>query len=98
MASVGVNNSEDEMPNKHDVSKNTRSKTSVKNCVYNVVNTLMERKLAPLIIFSFKKKECETFATHLSKLNFNTGTNLNTDKLFCGYYVKTWCTINCTIK
>lgn len=83
MASVGANNNEDEMPSKPGGSKTNGPPR--KDCVFNVVNTLMERKLAPLIIFSFKKKECEIFATHLSKLNFNTGTNLNTNQRIIFY-------------
>lgn len=42
------------------------------NCL-KVVRTIMERDLAPVIVFSFSKKECEAYALSMSKLDFNTG-------------------------
>ncbi|XP_018022900.1 exosome RNA helicase MTR4 [Hyalella azteca] len=36
-----------------------------------LVKTVMERNMAPVIIFSFSKKECEAFALQISKLDFN---------------------------
>lgn len=33
----------------------------------------MERSLAPVIIFSFSRKECEAYALQISKLEFNSG-------------------------
>jgi len=33
----------------------------------------MERDLAPIICFSFSKKDCEVYALQLAKLDFNTG-------------------------
>lgn len=41
------------------------------NCL-KVVRTIMERDLAPVIVFSFSKKECEAYALSMSKLDFNT--------------------------
>lgn len=32
---------------------------------------IMERNFAPVIIFSFSKKECEAYALQMSKLDFN---------------------------
>lgn len=32
----------------------------------------MERNLAPVIVFSFSRKECEAYAMQMSKLEFNT--------------------------
>lgn len=32
----------------------------------------MERSLQPVIIFSFSRRECETLALQMSKLDFNT--------------------------
>ena len=34
---------------------------------------IMERKLQPVIIFSFSRRECEALAMDMSKLDFNTG-------------------------
>jgi ATP-dependent RNA helicase DOB1 len=33
----------------------------------------MERNLAPVIIFSFSKKDCESYACAIAKLDFNSG-------------------------
>lgn len=33
----------------------------------------MERNLAPVIVFSFSKKECESYALEMSRLDCNTG-------------------------
>lgn len=43
------------------------------NC-FKVIRTIMERDLAPVIVFSFSKKECEAYALQMAKLDFNTGT------------------------
>ena len=32
----------------------------------------MERNFAPVIIFSFSKKDCETYAMQMAKLDFNS--------------------------
>ena len=32
----------------------------------------MEKNLAPVIVFSFSKKECEAYAVEMSRLDFNT--------------------------
>ncbi|RWS27306.1 superkiller viralicidic activity 2-like 2 [Leptotrombidium deliense] len=39
---------------------------------FKVIRTIMERNLAPVIIFSFSKRECEAYALKMSKLDFNT--------------------------
>ena len=41
--------------------------------VFKIVKLIMERNLAPVIIFSFSKKDCESYACAISKLDFNTG-------------------------
>ncbi|XP_023235341.1 superkiller viralicidic activity 2-like 2 [Centruroides sculpturatus] len=41
------------------------------NC-YKIVKMIMERNFAPVIVFSFSKKECEAYALQMSKLDFNT--------------------------
>jgi ATP-dependent RNA helicase DOB1 len=42
------------------------------NC-FKIVKMIMERSFAPVIIFSFSKKECETYALQMARLDFNTG-------------------------
>lgn len=38
-----------------------------------IVKMTMEKGLAPVIVFSFSKRECEEYAKQLSKLDFNSG-------------------------
>lgn len=40
---------------------------------FKVIKMAMEHDLAPVIVFSFSKKDCETYALQLSKMDFNTG-------------------------
>lgn len=43
---------------------------------------IMERNFAPVIVFSFSKKDCEAYALQMSKLDFNTGKlDFDTGKL-----------------
>ena len=48
---------------------------------FKIVNMIMERNFAPVIIFSFSKKECEAYALQMAKLDFNSSKYLN-------FYVK----------
>lgn len=40
--------------------------------IFKMVKMIMERDFAPVIVFSFSKKECELYATQMTKLDFNT--------------------------
>ncbi|CAG9760970.1 unnamed protein product [Ceutorhynchus assimilis] len=40
--------------------------------IFKVVKMIMERGFAPVIVFSFSKKDCELYAMQLTKMNFNT--------------------------
>lgn len=39
---------------------------------FKIVKMIMEQQFAPVIVFSFSKKECEAYAVQLAKLDFNT--------------------------
>ena len=41
--------------------------------VFKIVKMVMERNLAPVIVFSFSKKDCESYACAIAKLDFNSG-------------------------
>lgn len=41
--------------------------------IFKVVKMIMERNFAPVIVFSFSKKDCELYAMQMTKLDFNTG-------------------------
>jgi ATP-dependent RNA helicase DOB1 len=41
------------------------------NC-FKIVKMIMERNFAPVIAFSFSKKECEAYALQMAKLDFNS--------------------------
>lgn len=45
---------------------------------FKIVKMIMERNFAPVIIFSFSKKDCELYAMQMAKLDFN---NLEEKKL-----------------
>ncbi|KAF7277949.1 hypothetical protein GWI33_009065 [Rhynchophorus ferrugineus] len=40
--------------------------------IFKVVKMIMDRSFAPVIVFSFSKKDCELYATLMTKLDFNT--------------------------
>ncbi|XP_025110622.1 exosome RNA helicase MTR4-like [Pomacea canaliculata] len=40
--------------------------------IFKIVKMIMERNFAPVIIFSFSRKECEAYGMQMSKLDFNT--------------------------
>lgn len=40
--------------------------------IFKMVKMIMERDFAPVIVFSFSKKDCELYATQMTKLDFNT--------------------------
>ncbi|OAD61477.1 Superkiller viralicidic activity 2-like 2 [Eufriesea mexicana] len=40
--------------------------------IFKMVKMIMERNFAPVIIFSFSKKDCEIYAMQLAKLDLNT--------------------------
>ncbi|KAK2149217.1 hypothetical protein LSH36_462g02035 [Paralvinella palmiformis] len=41
------------------------------NCL-KIVKMIMERNLAPVIVFSFSRKDCEAYALQMNRLDFNT--------------------------
>lgn len=40
--------------------------------IFKIIKMIMERSFAPVIVFSFSKKDCELYATQMTKLDFNT--------------------------
>ncbi|XP_046629808.1 exosome RNA helicase MTR4 [Neodiprion virginianus] len=40
--------------------------------IFKIVKMIMERNFAPVISFSFSKKDCEIYAMQMAKLDFNT--------------------------
>jgi ATP-dependent RNA helicase DOB1 len=47
----------------------------------------MERNLAPVIVFSFSKKDCESYACAIAKLDFNSGL-LTNKKIFLLIFIR----------
>ena len=47
-------------------------KNQESNC-FKIVKMILERKFAPVIVFSFSKKDCEAYAMQMTKLDFNSG-------------------------
>ncbi|GJQ79816.1 hypothetical protein Trydic_g5207 [Trypoxylus dichotomus] len=48
------------------------NKDPVRTDIFKMVKMIMERDFAPVIVFSFSKKDCELYATQMTKLDFNT--------------------------
>lgn len=40
--------------------------------IFKIVKMIMEHSLAPVIIFSFSKRDCENYASQMARLDFNT--------------------------
>lgn len=40
--------------------------------IFKIVKMIMEHSLAPVIIFSFSKRDCEVYASQMARLDFNT--------------------------
>jgi len=49
--------------------------------IFKIVKMIMERQFAPVIIFSFSKKDCEIYAMQMAKLDFNTGLYISVQVL-----------------
>lgn len=49
-----------------------------KSDIYKIVKLIMTRNLNPVIIFAFSKRECESLAMQMSKLDFNTPEEAST--------------------
>ncbi|XP_074105985.1 exosome RNA helicase Mtr4 [Cotesia typhae] len=49
-----------------------RGSNASQSNIFKIVKMIMERTFAPVIIFSFSKKDCEAYAMQMSQLDFNT--------------------------
>jgi ATP-dependent RNA helicase DOB1 len=49
-----------------------KNKDASQTEIFKVVKMIMERNFAPVIVFSFSKKDCEVYAMQMTKLDFNT--------------------------
>ncbi|XP_063225219.1 exosome RNA helicase MTR4 [Bacillus rossius redtenbacheri] len=49
-----------------------RDRNSSDSNIFKIVRMIMERDFAPVIVFSFSKKECEVYALQMAQLDFNT--------------------------
>jgi len=57
---------------------------------------IMERNLAPVIVFSFSKKDCESYACAIAKLDFNSGLLIKLFLLsFCKNFFNRWWKTTC---
>lgn len=51
--------------------------------IFKIVKMIMERNFAPVIVFSFSKKDCELHAMSMTKLDFNTSEHLLVYAIIC---------------
>lgn len=74
----------------------------VSSC-FKLVKMIMERNMQPVIVFSFSRNNCESFALELSKLDFNSGTCnwavCSTLDVECvkDFHIVLYCICSCTI-
>ena len=68
----GGGNTEEELINGGKAKKGGPKKSDNSSSCFKIVKMIMERNFAPVIVFSFSKKECEAYALAMSKLDFNT--------------------------
>lgn len=68
LATAGEASKGDQRSRKGGIKGTNASETNI----FKIVKMIMERNFAPVIIFSFSKKECETYAMQMAKLDFNT--------------------------
>ena len=68
----GGGNTEEELINGGKPKKGGPKKSDNSSSCFKIVKMIMERNFAPVIVFSFSKKECEAYALAMSKLDFNT--------------------------
>lgn len=57
---------------KLDATSSKNDKLNVQN-ISKIVQVAMDKDMAPLIVFSFSKADCEQYAIGINKLCFNTG-------------------------
>jgi ATP-dependent RNA helicase DOB1 len=50
----------------------SNSSSSNESSCYKVLQTIMDKNMAPVIVFSFSKKECEAYALIASKSDYNS--------------------------
>ncbi|RCK65514.1 ATP-dependent RNA helicase DOB1 [Candida viswanathii] len=77
MATIGDNTGDD--PASADKSRNGKKGKTFKggnkdgkSDIYKIVKMIYMKKYNPVIVFSFSKRECESLALKMSKLDFNT--------------------------
>ncbi|KAL7739067.1 hypothetical protein ACLKA6_011402 [Drosophila palustris] len=68
LASAGEAGKGDQKGRKGGIKGHNSGQTNI----FKIVKMIMERNFAPVIIFSFSKKDCEIYAMQMAKLDFNT--------------------------
>ena len=71
MAVLGGGGDEDKKPSGTRKAAGGAKGNAASSC-FKIVKMIMERNFAPVIVFSFSKKECEAYALAMSKLDFNS--------------------------
>ncbi|XP_067934884.1 exosome RNA helicase MTR4-like [Watersipora subatra] len=58
--------------NSHGDQKGRRGGIKGESNCFRIIKMIMERNFAPVIVFSFSKKDCEAYALQMTKIEFNT--------------------------
>lgn len=71
-----IKNEKENSKDKKGAPQRKKSKSGAANTssdIYKLVKMIMERNFQPVIIFSFSRRDCETYAMQMSKLDLNPG-------------------------
>lgn len=85
MGSIGDKMGEDpaSIDAKHKKGKIAKGGKKEVGDIYKIVRMIMQKNFNPVIVFSFSKRECESHALKLSKLDFNNKEEVDmVDKIF----------------
>jgi ATP-dependent RNA helicase DOB1 len=75
----------DDKSKKKKGGKNSGNKNSD---LFKIVRLIMDRELDPCIVFSFSKKDCETYALQMARLDFNSEEEKDlVEQVFLNIYI-----------
>ena len=72
VSALATTNLEQQLQDQARAKKRRQSKRQAGDDLYRIIKMIMQREYDPIIVFSFSKKDCETNALALAKLNMNT--------------------------
>jgi ATP-dependent RNA helicase DOB1 len=87
MSSMQIPSEIDDKSGKKQQNKKKVTGKGSSSDLFKIVRLIMEKELDPVIVFSFSKKDCETYALQMSKLDFNNDDEKELVGMYCSYYI-----------